>query len=58
MSDWHGKELAETVGGSGTTKDPYIFWLTNPPSDLDRTFGNQDVARSLGDHGFTHVWLR
>ncbi|RSL91312.1 hypothetical protein CDV31_015484 [Fusarium ambrosium] len=58
MSDWFGRQPVKVVGGAGTTKDPRIVWLTHPPSELSRRLGNENVARSLGDYGYTHVWLR
>ncbi|RSL56372.1 hypothetical protein CEP51_014401 [Fusarium floridanum] len=58
MSDWFGRQPVKVVGGAGTTKDPHIVWLTHPPSELSRRLGNENVARSLGDYGYTHVWLR
>ena len=34
------------------------MWLVQPPRSNPRTYGNEEVARGLGQLGYTHIWVR
>lgn len=34
------------------------MWLVDPPRNPARRAANEDIAREMGQHGYTHVWIR
>lgn len=56
MATPNGESIRTT--GHGTTTSPLIMWLVNPPSNYLRMLGNEQVARELGQFGYTQVWIR
>ncbi|KAJ5100395.1 hypothetical protein N7456_006447 [Penicillium angulare] len=44
--------------GSGTTDDPMIIWVKDPPADENHKSKIEGIARELGQRGKTHIWLR